>query len=117
MNNKKIKELRDWMNRNEVDCVYLSDPTHISYFSGFSSAPHERVLALFLTLEAGFLFTPALEVEEAERSTWSGPVYGYLDSENPWQSIANSLAKLGLEKGRFAIEKSSLSVDRFEQMA
>ena len=52
----------------KIDFTYISDPGHIAYFSGYESEPHERVLALFIAADdQSFLFTPALEVEDAER--------------------------------------------------
>ncbi|MGK0552464.1 M24 family metallopeptidase [Enterococcus faecalis] len=116
MNQEKILELRKWMAEQQVDLTYISDPGHIAYFSGYESDPHERVLALFIALEGeSFLFTPALEVEDAENSTWSEPVYGYLDSENPWEKIAN-LIKAKHSASTIALEKQALSVARYDQM-
>ena len=116
MNRDKINELRIWMANEQIDLTYISDPGHIAYFSGYKSDPHERVLALFVPLEnEPFLFTPALEVEDAENSSWAYPVYGYLDSENPWKKIADLLNKLSSFK-RIATEKDALTVARFDQL-
>ena len=116
MNQAKINELKIWMAKQQIDLTYISDPHHIAYFSGYESDPHERVLALFIFSERDpFLFTPALEVEDAEASTWSFPVYGYLDSENPWEKIAQLIKNSSTPK-RIATEKEFLSVARFEQL-
>ncbi|SJZ62151.1 Xaa-Pro dipeptidase [Pilibacter termitis] len=118
MNKTKLVELKKWMETQQVDCAYLSDTTHIAYFTGYASDPHERVLALFIPLEAeAFLFTPALEVEDAQNSSWSGDVFGYLDSENPWEKIAEILKKrLPVSAKNFAVEKGHLVVERMEEM-
>lgn len=56
-----------WLASNQAEVAYISNPSTIAYFSGFKSEPHERVLALFLSPDKDpFLFTPALEVEEAK---------------------------------------------------
>lgn len=116
MNQEKINELKKWMTKEQIDLTYISDPGHIAYFSGYKSEPHERVLALFIPLEnEPFLFTPALEIEDAENSSWSYPVYGYLDSENPWEKIANCLNSLNTFK-KIATEKEALTVARFDQL-
>lgn len=116
MNQQKINELKQWMAEEKIDLTYISDPHHIAYFSGYESDPHERVLALFISLEAEpFLFTPALETEDAANSTWSYPVYGYMDGENPWEKIAQIIQKNGQPK-RIATEKEFLSVSRFEEL-
>ncbi|MCB5951697.1 Xaa-Pro peptidase family protein [Enterococcus sp. BWT-B8] len=116
MNQNKMNELKSWMASEQIDLTYISDPHHIAYFSGYTSDPHERILALFIALEDDpFLFTPALEVEDAENSSWAYPVYGYLDSENPWEKIAQLIKKTGLPK-KIATEKEFLSVARFDQL-
>ncbi|MFV0561247.1 MAG: M24 family metallopeptidase [Enterococcus sp.] len=115
MNKDKIQELRKWMGENKVELAYISDPGHIAYFSGYESDPHERVLALFIPLEKDpFLFTPALEVEDAQNSSWAYDVTGYLDSENPWKIIGKEIEKRYGQPMNVGIEKNALSVDRFE---
>ncbi|MBO0471926.1 aminopeptidase P family protein [Enterococcus sp. DIV0242_7C1] len=116
MNQEKINDLKKWMEKEQIDLTYISDPGHIAYFSGYHSDPHERVLALFISLNSGsFLFTPALEVEDAENSSWSEPVYGYLDSEDPWEKITQLIKKNG-NPLKIATEKEALSVSRFERL-
>ncbi|ELA97800.1 aminopeptidase P family protein [Enterococcus faecium] len=109
MNNVKINELRQWMAQHQVELAYISDPGHIAYFSGYESDPHERVLALFIPLEQDpFLFTPALEVEDAQNSSWAYDVRGYLDSENPWEIIGKELRARYGQPGNVGIEKNAL---------
>lgn len=116
MNQQKINELKQWMTEEKIDLTYISDPHHVAYFSGYESNPHERVLALFISLESDpFLFTPALEIEDAQNSSWSYPVYGYMDGENPWEKIAQLIKKNGLPK-KIATEKEFLSIARFEEL-
>ena len=118
MNNVKINELRKWMAQKQVDLAYISDPGHIAYFSGYESEPHERVLALFIPLEKDpFLFTPALEVEDAQNSSWTFDVRGYLDSENPWKVIGKELYARYGQPGKIGIEKNALTVDRFDAIS
>lgn len=118
MNQEKINELKIWMNQEAVDVAYITNPTSIAYLSGFTSDPHERVLALFISLQADpFLFTPALETESAKQSSWSYDVVGYLDTENPWQVIANELLTRYVKKQTIALEKNSLSLDRYEALS
>lgn len=118
MNNVKINELRKWMAQKQVDLAYISDPGHIAYFSGYESEPHERVLALFIPLEQDpFLFTPALEVEDAQNSSWTFDVRGYLDSENPWEIIGKELRTRYGQPGKIGIEKNALTVDRFDAIS
>jgi Xaa-Pro dipeptidase len=117
MNTAKIQELRQWMAQKEIDLAYISDPGHIAYFAGYESDPHERVLALFIPLENDpFLFTPALEVEDAQNSSWAYDVRGYLDSENPWAIIRKEINARYGELKNIGIEKNALTVDRYEEI-
>ena len=116
MNQEKLTELKKWMASEQIDLTYISDPGHIAYFSGYKSDPHERVLALFIPLDNDpFLFTPALEIEDAENSSWEYSVFGYLDSEDPWKKIAALLSKIHSFK-TIATEKEALSVARFDHL-
>lgn len=116
MSNELIKQLQDWMKQNDVDVTYVHNPSSIAYFTSYESDPHERILALFVPAEGTpFLFTPALEVEDAENSAWEFSVHGYLDTENPWEKIAGYIQEFPAYK-RFAIEKNSLPVERFEAL-
>lgn len=105
MNIKKINELREWMQNNQVEVAYVSNPSSIAYLTGFESDPHERVLALFIHADkAPFLFTPAMEVPEAKKA-FSEDVIGYLDTQNPWQIILNELKSRFGQFKKMALEK------------
>ncbi|KAF1295793.1 dipeptidase [Enterococcus sp. JM4C] len=117
MNKIKLAELTDWMKQNHSDLAYISDPGHIAYFAGYESEPHERVLALFVPVDSDpFLFTPALEVEDAQNSSWAYDVVGYLDSENPWNKIAREIESRYGKPQSLSLEKSNLTLDRFNQL-
>lgn len=113
----KINQLKQWLLDNHAEVAYISDPQHIAYFSGYASEPHERILALFVSAEQDpFLFTPALEVEDAQKSGWKYSVVGYLDSENPWQVIAKEIKNRFGTPNCFALEKNNLTVERYEAL-
>lgn len=114
MNQEKVLELRKWMQKNEVDLAYVSDASHIGYFSGFDSNPMERVLALFIPLEKDpFLFAPGLEVEDAKASSFEYDVVGFLDSQDPFTLIVEEIKKRYGTPKRIALEKNQLVLDRY----
>lgn len=118
MNQEKVAELRKWMVSNNVDLTYVSDPSHIAYFSGFDSNPMERILALFIPLDKDpFLFAPGLEVEDAKASSWEYDVIGYLDSEDPWAIIIAEINKRYGTPKKLAVEKGQLVLDRYQRLA
>lgn len=115
--NQQLTILRNWLQDNQIDLAYITDPSHIHYFSGFHSEPHERILALFVPKDAEpFLFVPALEIEEAQNSDWAFQVSGYLDSQNPWDLIQTAIKKNSGIPNKMAIEKNSLTVDRLDAL-
>lgn len=112
-----IDKLQDWLANTDTDVAYISNPVSIAYFTGYTMDPHERIFALLVFKNAEpFLFTPALNVEEAKSSAWNGQVFGYLDSENPWQAIASKVSERTNSAKRWAIEKDHLSVIRLEYL-
>lgn len=118
MNREKINELKQWMLKKEIDLAYVSSPQSIAYFTGYESEPHERVLALFISLEQEpFLFTPALEVEAAKKSPWQADVVGYLDTQDPWDIIKKEILKRYGNPRELALEKNALSLERFELLS
>lgn len=115
---KKLNELREWMDMQGAEVAFLTDPENIAYLTGYHSDPHERVLGLALFSEHDpFLFTPALEVEDARGSSFNYDVYGYQDTENPFEIIAREIKNRVASPTRIAIEKSHMSMDRFEQFS
>ncbi|WP_034550882.1 M24 family metallopeptidase [Carnobacterium funditum] len=115
--NKKLNELKKWLKETKTDCVLINDPENIAYYSGYKSDPHERISALVAFPFADpFLFTPSLEVNDAENSEWSFSVYGYLDNESPWSIISTKIQEIIVGTNRFAIEKAFLTVERYEML-
>ena len=95
----------------------VSMATVFAYFTGYSMDPHERIFALLAFKDAeSFVFTPALNVEEAKNSAWDGDVYGYLDSEDPWGVISTTIRQRTKEFKNWAIEKDDLSVAHYQNL-
>lgn len=112
-----LDKLQQWLQASNNDLAYISNPTTISYFTGYSMDPHERIFSLIVFKDKDpFIFVPALNVEEAKNSKWDGDVYGYLDSENPWQIIAENICKRSNEYQKWAIEKNNLSVAHYQNL-
>lgn len=112
-----LDKLQKWLADTNTDVAYISDPISIAYFTGYSMDPHERIFALIAFKDSDpFVFTPALNVQEAKNSSWGGDVYGYLDSDNPWQAIAAKVATRTSHFKNWAIEKNNLSVQHLQDL-
>lgn len=115
MNLEKIHALQRYLQKNNQDWAYLSDPGHIAYFSGYHSEPHERILALFIPATGDpFLFTPALEVQAATESSWKFDVFGYYDNEKPFDLIADLIKKRSDAHSTVAFEKAGINLQSYE---
>jgi Xaa-Pro dipeptidase len=113
--NQHLQGLIKWVQDENLDVAYISNPTNISYFSGFFQDPEERVTGLFVFPDKDpFLFTPALSIEEVKRSGWPYDVYGYLDHEQPFALISEHIRERNANPLRWGIEKDDLPVFRFE---
>ncbi|MDF7638475.1 Xaa-Pro peptidase family protein [Lactobacillus sp. ESL0791] len=112
-----LDKLQEWLQQTATDVAYISNPTTIAYFTGYEMEPHERIFSLLAFKDAEpFVFVPALNAEEAKNSEWKGNVYGYLDSENPWQLIADKVRQTTKEYQSWAIEKDFLSVAHYQNL-
>ncbi|KRL03971.1 M24 family metallopeptidase [Liquorilactobacillus oeni] len=112
-----IEKVQEWLADNNYQVGYISNFKNIQYFTGFSSDPIERTLALFIFPDQEpFIFAPALEVEAVKDVGWKHPVYGYLDHQDPYQIIKEKILAKVKTPRRWAIEKSNLNVSRFEEL-
>ena len=108
----KLENIRTYLNEKEAAIAIISDPVTINYLTGFSCDPHERQLFLFIYNNLPpVLFVPALEVARAS-STIDFSVFGYIDSENPWEKIKSVLPST--ESSRVFAEFDHLNVTKFQ---
>ncbi|GBG95104.1 proline dipeptidase [Ligilactobacillus salitolerans] len=109
-----INSVQKWLADNNYDVAYISDFMNIQYFTGFSSDPIERILALFIFPDKDpFIFAPALEVEAVKETGWKYPVFGYLDHQDPFALIHDHITDLAGTPKNWAIEKNNLTVEKY----
>lgn len=110
--NPKLKSLQDYMVSEEIDVIYLDDPTSVAYFTEFESNPHERIVAYIVTQNGDFLFVPTLEKDEAKRQSNVSNVYSYNDEEDPWTIIKKATYELVDEINTICMDETTLTVER-----
>ncbi|MDN6539129.1 MAG: Xaa-Pro peptidase family protein [Lactococcus sp.] len=87
----KLQKITNYLNQQEWDMTFITNPTTVNYLTGFAMDPHERILGLMVFPDREpIMLTPELEVEKAKTHV-SFDVIGYADSENPWEKIATKL--------------------------
>lgn len=101
----------------EEDAAVLTNPADIYYASGFYTDPHERLLMLILFQDReAVLVCPEMERALVEKSGWHGSIVTYTDSEDPWENVKKALHTQMPNPVRIAVQKSHLSVTRFERL-
>ncbi len=101
------------MQRHDLEAAYITRPVSIAYLTGFQADPHERLMALAVRLDGATLIVPALEHENATRSTNQATVIGWRDGEDPYALVRGALDG----NTRLAVEKEHLSVQAAEALA
>ena len=108
----KLDRIRHFLNENKAGLAIVSDPVTVNYLTGFDCDPHERQMFLFVyENREPALFVPALEVARAS-AVLNFPVFGYVDSENPWQKIKAGLAST--DSPIIYAEFDNLNVTKFQ---
>ncbi|MFB1080428.1 M24 family metallopeptidase [Jeotgalibacillus sp. JSM ZJ347] len=106
-----IERIQGYLQREKIDCAFLTSTENVTYTTGFRSDPHERWLGVYIPAEGqAILICPGMEIEDAKSAGWHGPVIGYSDTESPLE-----LLKAQAEEFKsIAIEKNHLTVERLE---
>lgn len=113
---KPLNYLLNYMTDQSIDLLYIDNPSTINYLTGFSSNPHERVLALLISESKSALIVPKLEEQEAQENQIINTVISYKDEENPWEKIESYISSLKNQVRSIGIETDYLIVDRYNQL-
>ena len=108
----KIERISVFLNDKEVDMTFITNPTTLNYLTGLAIDPHERIAGLMIFRDSNpMLFTPALEVEKAKEHTSGLDIFGYDDSQNPWEVVKNHVKS---EVKSIAVEFSDIPLAKTE---
>ncbi|MTH53151.1 M24 family metallopeptidase [Bacillus mangrovi] len=114
--NRRIEELRSWMEAEAVDITFIHSPENVFYLTNFLTDPHERLMGLFVFRDKEpFFICPGMETGQAADAGFKDEIIGYGDHENPFQKIEEALNSRGLGTiQKAAIESELLSYARAE---
>ncbi|MEK4627638.1 MAG: Xaa-Pro peptidase family protein [Solibacillus sp.] len=111
----KLNELQSFLKENAIDAAFITTPDNVFYFSGFKSDPHERLLGVMVFKDTEpFLICPKMEMPDVVAAGWTFEVVGHEDTENAWDVVAKTVATRNGDFATLAIEKSHLTVERYE---
>ncbi|MBM7644808.1 Xaa-Pro dipeptidase [Scopulibacillus daqui] len=108
--NQRINRIQQWLQQNDYQFAFISDPTNVFYLTRFMCEPHERLLGLFIFPESEpFLICPQMEVHQARNAGWHFELIGYQDHEDPWEKVEKAFQNRKLNGSpTAAIEKDTL---------
>ncbi|MDQ6743894.1 MAG: Xaa-Pro peptidase family protein [Candidatus Dormibacteraeota bacterium] len=109
-----LDQVRAWMESRAVSAVFISNPVSVAYLTGFSTEPHERLLALLLSRSRSVLVVPGLEEESASAAARGVTVRAWRDGTDPWAEVAAVLGASG--SGGLAVEKGDLRLEAWERL-
>lgn len=115
--NQRLHAFSQWLQEHQLSFALITSTPNVFYLSGFYSDPHERLLSLLVfSNEEPVLVCPQMEVGQAKRSGWPYSIIGYSDIDNPWKLIHAHVTKRQIAVEAIAVEKSHLSLERYEQL-
>lgn len=110
---QKTIHLQQYMAAENIDLVYIDNPTAVAYFTNFESNPHERIVAYVVSQIDHFLFVPSLERGEAEQQSNVDKIFTYTDDENPWEIIGENGHKIAPTIKSVSVDENTLTVERW----
>jgi Xaa-Pro dipeptidase len=100
---KRLNSLIQHLEEQQIDWAIVNSPKNVFYYTGFNSEPYERFMALVLDLrnQNNYLFVPALDQEDAEKSSYVKRIVPISDELNPYKilkdTIGEGVKSIGLE--------------------
>lgn len=114
---KKLSIIQQYLKEQNTDATFITTPDNIFYISGFRSEPHERLLGVMIFQDADpFIICPLMEIPDVKAAGWDYEAIGYEDTEDAWDVLLKAVQAREVTIQAIAIEKSHLTVERFERM-
>jgi Xaa-Pro dipeptidase len=95
------------MERHDLEAAYVTRPVSIAYLTGVRADPHERLMALAVRRDGATLIVPALEHENATRSSEHVGIVAWRDGEDAYALVRDAIGgspRLGVEKEHLTVE-------------
>jgi Xaa-Pro dipeptidase len=110
-----MQDLRAWVERHNLDAVYVTKPVSIAYLTGFHAEPFERLMALAVRPNRATLIVPALEQEKASRHADQVEVVSWRDGEDAYALVRSALegcVEVGVEKEHLTVHAAEMLIAR-----
>lgn len=104
---RRLRELRERMDEQEVELMLITTPENICYLTGFESPGHYYFNALLVPREGEPAMVPRrLEDSGVQALTWIEVSRPYEDYEDPIERLADTLTEFGWDRKPIGYERS-----------
>tara|TARA_R110000737_G_scaffold317535_2_gene328253 strand:- start:475 stop:1704 length:1230 start_codon:yes stop_codon:yes gene_type:complete len=106
---QRITKAQAIMAENDIAATYIDAGTNLYYFTGTRWYASERMVGAIIPQQGEIKYiTPFFEVSTlSQYMTVKGEIKGWQEHESPYQLFKQTLAELGIHKGRVAIDEST----------
>lgn len=114
---ERLENLLKQMKTNDMDGLLVTSPANVYYLSNYNSDPHERLLAIFVSVQGDpVLILPAMEEEDAKNAGWKFPTIAYYDHEDPWEMFRSFLQKNQINIASIGLESNQITLERYQKV-
>ena len=104
---RRLRELRERMEAQELEAVITTTPENICYLTGFESPGHYYFNAVVIPAQGEpFAVSRRLEESGMKAYTWLSVLRPYEDVQNPIVRLAEALAEFGMDENSIGIERN-----------
>ncbi|WP_010099184.1 M24 family metallopeptidase [Ornithinibacillus scapharcae] len=113
----RLDALLKKLHNNELDSILVTSPANVYYLSNYYTDPHERVVAVYISLKQDpIMILPAMEAEDARAAGWNFSMIDYHDHEDPWELFLSFLNNEGKIPSTLGVEEESLTLSRYNSI-
>jgi len=113
---RRLRELRDRMERRRLDAVIISDPENLFYLTDHQTTGYSFFQCLVVPLEGEpFAVTRKMEESNIIQRTWVDVTRPYSDYGDAMQMLHSSLREFGLHDKRIGYERNSYFFPAYQQ--
>lgn len=113
---RRLRELRDRMERRRLDVAVISDPANLMYLTDYQTTGYSFFQALVVPLDAEpVMITRALEESNVIHRTWVERSRPYPDNGDAIRTLVEVLEGLGPSGARVGFERNSYFFPAYQQ--
>lgn len=122
----RIGRLRNELQKQDIEGIFVTDPTFVFWLTGFVHVPTERPFGLLIPVEGDpAVVLPRLETWHwEERVPWIEDITDYLDYPGPspgekfnsYDAVTNMIKNHGIKKGKLAIDSLGMAYHAPKEM-